>query len=543
MFKSLLKSYQSGIDALTKRAKIAENSFLAVYRTLAEAPDPYPLLEVAVDSILTVERVKELQAENSALRTKLAKQADYDSISQKLRNADSKLEMTIQQKVKTRESELLAVVDEKEKNWMDREASLQQQLQEAREATKDLRVSKIIEEKLNTHNDPERNIAGQLAETDIVLRDLERVNMRMIQVEQRNSDLRSEIAGLQTGAGTSAQIDADNLGRKLANLEADYDALARKFESDKSIHKEREGLTSDTLKKLEKGCRLQEQEIEAMKQKIRDKADYDELKRELNILKQIEFSIDDEQDSSSRENVKQHSAVATTLESLLVGRNQKLSDELTHMRVSNNELLETVTDLKTDLDLLNQELAEQKALSAKLENDLMRVNENSHPGYAASVAPSRYTSKTGTGTKRPISPTTSIIGYREDPFASLSKANELETGILPIITQQRDRFRNKVAELEGELGKQANTVLHLKNEIQSLQRDNTQMYERIRYLSQYSSKTSETDIAVSIGTSGASSKQAGDGTFGRYRSAYEISKNPFEAFRSKVNRFHEHNLC
>lgn len=43
-------AYQTEIDSLTKRSKSAENAFLNVYKVLAEAPDPYPLLEAAVVS-------------------------------------------------------------------------------------------------------------------------------------------------------------------------------------------------------------------------------------------------------------------------------------------------------------------------------------------------------------------------------------------------------------------------------------------------------------------------------------------------------------
>jgi homeobox protein cut-like len=42
------KAYQTEIDSLTKRAKVAENAFLSAYKVLAEAPDPYPLLETAI---------------------------------------------------------------------------------------------------------------------------------------------------------------------------------------------------------------------------------------------------------------------------------------------------------------------------------------------------------------------------------------------------------------------------------------------------------------------------------------------------------------
>lgn len=43
-------AYQTEIDNLTKRSKSSENAFLNVYKVLAEAPDPYPLLEAAVVS-------------------------------------------------------------------------------------------------------------------------------------------------------------------------------------------------------------------------------------------------------------------------------------------------------------------------------------------------------------------------------------------------------------------------------------------------------------------------------------------------------------
>ena len=45
---TLSSAYQTEIDSLTKRSKFAENAFLNVYKVIAEAPDPYPLLEAAV---------------------------------------------------------------------------------------------------------------------------------------------------------------------------------------------------------------------------------------------------------------------------------------------------------------------------------------------------------------------------------------------------------------------------------------------------------------------------------------------------------------
>lgn len=48
--KPLLKSYQTEIDSLTKRAKSAENAVLGVRDKLQNAGDPYPILEAILVS-------------------------------------------------------------------------------------------------------------------------------------------------------------------------------------------------------------------------------------------------------------------------------------------------------------------------------------------------------------------------------------------------------------------------------------------------------------------------------------------------------------
>jgi len=81
----LCQAYQTEIDSLTKRSKTSENAFLNVYKVLAEAPDPYPLLEAAVvriynlcllscltlfikDQTVKVAEALELEAESRRLR-------------------------------------------------------------------------------------------------------------------------------------------------------------------------------------------------------------------------------------------------------------------------------------------------------------------------------------------------------------------------------------------------------------------------------------------------------------------------------------------
>ena len=98
---------------MTKRSKTAENAFLNVYKVLAEAPDPYPLLEAAVvrslgllhnttstaciqDQTVKVAEARELEAElqrardeNAELRKRLNEVSSLESAKKK---ADSRVE-------------------------------------------------------------------------------------------------------------------------------------------------------------------------------------------------------------------------------------------------------------------------------------------------------------------------------------------------------------------------------------------------------------------------------------------------------------------
>ena len=200
--------------------------------------------------------------------------------------------------------------------------------------------------------------------------------------------------------------------------------------------------------------------------------------------------------------------------------------------MAHSDLEQRLSDLQSNLDTTVEELETQKALNAKLEDDLLRVN--SHPTtYAGSVvASTRYTFRPP-ATNRPSSPTSSIIGTRDDV---ISKSGATEPSILPIITQQRDRFRVRNAELEADMRKQLTIISSLRGEIQTLQKDNLGLYEKVRFLQQYTKNPVIGDVSSmeeGEGASGSSRSGAGVG-MERYRSAYEESITPFEAFRGKL---------
>ena len=104
-----------------------------------------------------------------------------------------------------------------------------------------------------------------------------------------------------------------------------------------------------------------------------------------------------------------------------------------------------------------------------------------------------------------------------------------------MVQAQRDRFKQKNAELEDELSKTYSTVKSLRQEVASLQKDNLSLYEKTRYISTYnrgsssatpySGKPNSAAIQIESDTSSPS--------LGRYESAYEAKLSPFAAFRGR----------
>lgn len=135
---------------------------------------------------------------------------------------------------------------------------------------------------------------------------------------------------------------------------------------------------------------------------------------------------------------------------------------------------------------------------------------------------------------------------------------------MPIVTSQRDRFRQRNAELEEvcpsplspipillpnvqnltsllqELRKQFETISELRTDIKTLQADNLKLYEKIRYMQSYQdegpiggSTAGPSNIAGTSYTRAAPSTSARRDDLGKYRSLYEQNMNPFEAFRGR----------
>ncbi|AOW03066.1 YALI0C18821p [Yarrowia lipolytica CLIB122] len=485
--KTLLKAYQGEIDRLTQRARNSETAFLNVYKLLAEAPDPRPLLEASSDAVGVASSQSRLIAENAKLSEQVARYADYDTLKQKVLRLEMSNAETVAAKVKAKQQEMEAAFDEERRTWKSRETELTEQVNESREMGKELRRKvETYEEKLGEEVEVPKTSATTAissAEMEIVTSDLEKAQRRLLDLEARNLDLRKQIED-KPDAVVDSSLEEENKGL-LARLEAAKQQLQSASAS-----------AQEEAEQLRKTVQRREDETAALKARLAAQTDYDELKRELEVFRSVEFS----QESEDRE----------SLEHMLLQKNKKQQSDLTVLRNKTKEYEETIAKLTKSLQDAKTSYDKASTLNARLESDLTTTSLGS---VAGSIAPSRRTTRGGPSGR--LSPTSSIIGGYDRSVQSGGGGSDL----LPIITQQRDRFKERIAQLEDELRKNFALVSELRQEAAVLKSDNLELYEKTRYMASHAASGTKAPTTTN--------------TASKYRDAYEEGLTPFQQFRGR----------
>lgn len=533
-------AYQTFIDLLANHSKSVNSAFLQAYTSISEAPDPYPLLEASVDAMLVSEEtVPKLTAENKHLHETVSKlTSQLEETEAKLQSeisAKKELEGTLEKKVKDVEATWTAVMEEKKDNWEAKEKSLEEKLENQDRLLNEMKATYEVNQRLGkTGEDGEaQRSQASTAEIEMLHSDLERTSARLAEIETRNERLRLDLAQAKSSATsqtkTSLEDDPDYM-----RMRSENSSLIRKLDSSRL---EKDSLKRDLdvkLRSAERAAGALKEERDTLKEKLSKWSDYDEVKQELDVLKSIEFSTgdDDEVTEQGGDGEKGH-----TLEKLLLGRNKKLGDELTILRVSHQDLQSRLGSIQEDLSRTNAELEQSQKLNEKLESDLENMQAEGANLFPSGVSVAgTYVTRAPTR-KGKISPTSSIISGL-DPRSSYGErdAPAASAGILPMVTAQRDRFKKKNVELERDLSDSHATVQQLRQEVAALQKDNLNLYEKTRYVSTYN-QTGATAAAYGGNPNPSSVNIGSTGTPGmemdRYRQAYESNLSPFAAFRGR----------
>ncbi|TWU74700.1 hypothetical protein ED733_004907 [Metarhizium rileyi] len=542
--KGLLKAYQNFIDLLTNHSKAVNSAFLQTYTSISEAPDPYPLLEASVDSmLLSEETLPKLTEENKHLQENISKLTsqleDSESKLQSERNARQEIEDSLDNRVKEVEASWNAVLEEKNNNWEAKEKALEEKIENQERLLNELRASYEVNQRLGKAGEDQENhhAKAESAEIEMLHSDIERTSVRLAEVEARNEQLRLELA--QAKSSMLAQPEKsleDDPG--FMRMRSENSSLIRKLDASRLEKESTKRSLESQLRTLERETLHLREEKETLKAKVQRWGDYEDIKQELEVLKSIEFSTGD--DEEAREKVESHADKGDSLEKLLLSRNKKLGDELTVLRVSHQDLQTRIADLQEELSRTNAELEKSQLLNRKLEEDLENMQAegaNVFPS-GASVAGTYMTR--GQTRKGRISPTSSIISGL-DPRSTPGEREPMGggSGILPMVTAQRDRFKTRNGQLEKELSETHRTVQQLRQEVAALQKDNLNLYEKTRYVSTYNrggaTATSSSAYSSNPNPSAISIGETGNPgmAMDRYRQAYESNISPFAAFRGR----------
>ncbi|KAM5504261.1 hypothetical protein McaMca56_000630 [Microsporum canis] len=548
-YKGLLKYL------LTNQGKVASSSFLQFYSALSEAPDPYPLLEASIDSlVLSEDTVPKLNAEKDFLQNSVNR-LTYQLEETEKRLAEEratrlKLEENQDKKIQEVETSWKAALAEKTSNWEAKEKAFEEKAENHDRLLKELKASYEVSQRLDRNENTEDNTrsAATAAELEIVTSDLERTSIRLAEVEARNEQLSLDLAQAVSQSQSEHSSHPIEEDPQYLRLQSENSSLMRKLEAARFDKDTERNSWQGKLRQCERANSKITLERDELREKLTKVADYDDIKRELEVIKQsIEFSTGDDEPDASIDDAKPSNSKENNLEQLLLARNKKLSNELTILRVSHQDLEGQLENLRGELSRTNAELEKSRKLATKLENDLLHIQREATNSSAMSVA-GTYVSRYPHGSRRGrVSPTSSIIsGFDNSMSPSTMEAIRAGepvgggSGILPMVQAQRDRFKQKNGELEEELSKTYGIVKSLRAEVASLQKDNLSLYEKTRYVSTYNrgqASTSSTATPYSNRPNATAIQVDAETPSGlsldRYQSAYEAQISPFAAFRGR----------
>ena len=108
--------------------------------------------------------------------------------------------------------------------------------------------------------------------------------------------------------------------------------------------------------------------------------------------------------------------------------------------------------------------------------------------------------------------------------ATLETESESTKALLPIVQAQRERFRQRNAELEESQTKHLQHISILQTEVDGMRADNVKLYEKIKFLQGFQGASGGTRPRNGGGASSGSDVES------RYKNTYEQKLDPFSTF-------------
>ncbi|XP_044792053.1 homeobox protein cut-like 1 isoform X5 [Bubalus kerabau] len=349
----LLKSFQGEIDALSKRSKEAEAAFLNVYKRLIDVPDPVPALDLGQQLQLKVQRLHDIETENQKLRETLEEynkefaevknqEVTIKALKEKIREYEQTLKNQAETIALEKEQKLQNDFAEKERKLQETQMSTTSKLEEAEHKVQTLQTAleKTRTELFDLKTKYDEEITAKADEIEMIMTDLERANQRAEVAQREAETLREQLSSANHSLQLASQIQkAPDVAIEVltrSSLEAELAAKEREIAQlvedvqrlQANLSKLRENSASQ-ISQLEQQLSAKNSTLKQLEEKLKGQADYEEVKKELNILKSMEFAPAEgagTQDASR------------PLEVLLLEKNRSLQSENAALRISNSDL-------------------------------------------------------------------------------------------------------------------------------------------------------------------------------------------------------------
>ncbi|KAJ3162315.1 hypothetical protein HDU86_004795 [Geranomyces michiganensis] len=511
---ALSPAYQSEIDAITRRSKTAETAFLNLYKVFAEAPDPASLFETIAEQTKQLSQLSTIQSENAQLQAELAQakemlasarkeEGSVVTLKARLSKYEAMLEEMVSEKVAQKEIEMKQAMDEKIRIYKETEYSLQRQVSHMKDQITSLQTThEVTQARLVDHSEKyDEEVAAKLGELEIVMVDLDRANLKVAQLERDNDILKADLTKYRGNEATGVEWqDPVVLAKKLHSAEAELTARLSEAERLRLQLKEVENNHHQHIAELERDLAVRTLEAKQLEADLLSYEDYDEIKRELDIVKSIEFDGLDVEDLNELApdtpvTAGGSGASSVPLERLLLGKNKKLQATLTQAKVDLSATQAQLARVSNHLTELEAENGAQKKLISRLEEDMTKLENLSSSGNTVSGLLTGGASNLFARPNITADSFSNLMGSIIVPARVQQKLNEGAVGpdsrgeassIVPILTAQRDRYRQRNAELEEELRVQVATVSELRNDLERLRDEQVKLYERLRYAQSFS---------------------------------------------------------
>merc|ERR1719400_420515 len=358
---------------------------------------------------------------------------------EKVEKQEQSMEEAVSLEIMTKEEQLVKLFEEKNSKIEEDKERTEQKLGEAELKVKSLQslLDESQNELFEVRSRQERTSSAITDDMELLMTDLERANQRAATAEKEAAMLQErlhEINSQEKGEQGSREDAGEGLALRgqLAAKEAEVATLVVDLQKATKASAEEEGRRLKRESELEVALASTVQERDQLASKLAMQADYEGVKKDLNILKTLEFpSVQSEDD-------------ARPLEVLILERSKALQAENSMLRLDKERLVREVNTTKAELDDSAAKSESQGKLIIQLEDHVEQLQAISTP-YREEAEGRCSSDMLAEALKVDSYPVENVFersGSLSPAFVA-SPANEVgeAVALLPIVQAQRERLR------------------------------------------------------------------------------------------------------